>query len=99
MAASPDTAFTDGSNATVAITSISVESFALDPERFCEVSWKFRGWSFYDPAKDIQAAREAVRSGFASRSDVVSQTGEDAEDPLHRLLPRHRGAARSAHPL
>jgi lambda family phage portal protein len=68
------------------IPSISVEQFALDPDRFCAVSWKFRGWTFYDPTKDVAAFKDAVRCGFTTVQAVIQQTGGgmDIEDVLEQ---------------
>jgi len=38
-----------------------------------------QGWPYIHPVQDVQAAREAIRSGFTSRSAVVAEQGEDAE--------------------
>jgi capsid protein len=48
------------------------------------VRWKFRGWSWVDPTKEVEAYREAVRCGFTTTSAVIAQTagGLDIEDVL-----------------
>lgn len=43
------------------------------------VKWIPQGWSYIHPVQEVQAAREAVRAGFKSRSEVVSEAGYDAE--------------------
>ena len=67
-----------------AIPSISREQFALDPERFLAVRWKFRGWSWVDPTKEVDAYEKAVRCGFTTVSAVIAQTGGgvDIEDVI-----------------
>jgi lambda family phage portal protein len=67
-----------------AVASIPVETYALDPERYEAVSWKFRGWSWIDPTKEVQAYKDAVRCGFTTVTAVVEQTGSgaDIEDVL-----------------
>ena len=69
-----------------AIPSISVEQYALDAERFCAASWKFRGWTWYDPTKDVAAYKDAIRSGFTTVGAVIQQTGGgmDLEDVLEQ---------------
>jgi lambda family phage portal protein len=69
-----------------AIPSISVESWALSPERFLEVAWKFRGWTWFDPPADIAAYKDAVRCGFTTVAAVIEQTGNgaDIEDVLEQ---------------
>jgi lambda family phage portal protein len=49
-----------------------------NPEPWRAVRWVPQGWPYMHPLQDVQAAKEAVRSGFRSRSDVVSEQGEDA---------------------
>jgi lambda family phage portal protein len=67
-----------------AISNIPVESYALNADRFAEVKWKFRGWSWVDPTKEVNAYREAVRAGFMTVSKVISLTGggDDIEDVI-----------------
>lgn len=47
-----------------------------------KVRFKPRGWSWVDPAKEVQAFAMAVEQGFMSRSDVIAQigNGKDRED-------------------
>ena len=47
-----------------------------------KVRFKPRGWSWVDPAKEVQAYISAVAAGFMSRSDVIAQigNGQDRED-------------------
>lgn len=65
-----------------AIPSISVESYALNPDAFEVVRWKFRGWSWIDPAKEVAAYKEAVKAGFTTVTKVIEQTagGDDRDD-------------------
>jgi capsid protein len=45
-----------------------------------EVKWIPQGFDWVDPLKDQQAQQMAVRNGFKSRSEVVSEMGYDAEE-------------------
>lgn len=47
-----------------------------------KVRFKPRGWSWVDPAKEVQAYSAAVANGFMSRSDVIAAigNGQDRED-------------------
>lgn len=67
-----------------AITSIPVEAYAPDPERFLAVTWKLRGWQWVDPTKEVTAYKEAVKAGFTTVSAVIAQTagGVDVEDVI-----------------
>jgi hypothetical protein len=53
-------------------------------DRYSEVSFKPRGWSWIDPTKEIDAYLKAVRAGFDTVSNVISKTGDgrDMEDVL-----------------
>ena len=51
-------------------------------EHYQKVRFKPRGWSWVDPAKEVQAYAAAVANGFMSRSDVIASigNGQDRED-------------------
>jgi lambda family phage portal protein len=68
-----------------AIQSLSVNDFAQNPEKFNAVRFKPRGWSWIDPTKEVEAYKEAIRSGFTTVSDVIAITGagRDLEDVLN----------------
>lgn len=67
-----------------AVSTISIAEYALDPEKFEAVLFKPRGWGWIDPVKEVTAYKEAVRCGFKTVSDVISETagGLDLEDVL-----------------
>ena len=44
------------------------------------VKWIPQGWDWVDPLNDQKAQKMAVRNGFKSRSEVVSECGYDAEE-------------------
>jgi lambda family phage portal protein len=50
-----------------------------DLSAYYEVKWIPPGFAWVDPLKDIRAQMMAVRAGFKSRSEVVSEQGYDAE--------------------
>lgn len=58
-----------------AISSISIIEYANNLEKFEACCFKPRGWGWVDPTKEVAAYKEAVRCGFTTVSDVVSQTG------------------------
>ncbi len=47
---------------------------------FSLVKWIPQGFSWVDPLKEQKAQMEAVRSGFKSRAEVVSELGYDVEE-------------------
>ncbi len=52
---------------------------AADDPGLLDVKWIAPGWAWVDPLKDIKAQIMAVRAGFKSRAEVVSEQGYDAE--------------------
>ncbi len=44
------------------------------------MKWIPPGFAWVDPLKDIKAQIMAVRAGFKSRAEVVSEQGYDAEE-------------------
>lgn len=55
----------------------------LKPERiekYKEVTWTMRRWSWVDPVKDVNSAAISVQNGFRSRSDVIREQGRDPQE-------------------
>jgi lambda family phage portal protein len=67
-----------------AVPSINLAQYAARPEKFEAVQFKPRGWSWVDPTKEVEAAKQSVISGFSTVSDVIAATagGADLEDVL-----------------
>jgi lambda family phage portal protein len=53
---------------------------ASDLAPYYDVKWIPPGFAWVDPLKDIKAQIMAVRAGFKSRAEVVSEQGYDAEE-------------------
>lgn len=66
------------------IPAIPLASFMVDPEPYEAVRWKFRGWSWIDPTKEVEAAKSAVRAGFTTVTAVIAESanGRDIEDVI-----------------
>jgi lambda family phage portal protein len=58
---------------------IPAAAYVIDPAPWAAVKWMPQGWPYIHPVQDVQAANSAIKSGFTSRSAVVSEQGEDAE--------------------
>ncbi|WP_422137684.1 phage portal protein [Endozoicomonas sp. ALC020] len=58
---------------------ISAPSFHRNPTHYRKVKWIPQGWAYIHPVQDVQSQNLAVRSGFKSRSEVVSEQGYDSE--------------------
>jgi lambda family phage portal protein len=59
---------------------LSLPQYEQQPERYRHVRWMPRGWSWVDPQKEVQAMKDAVRSGFKTLADVVAEQGGDMEE-------------------
>jgi lambda family phage portal protein len=59
---------------------VSARDYQKNRADWLDVKWVPQGWGWVDPWKEVQAAKDAVRSGFSSRSQEVSGRGFDAED-------------------
>jgi capsid protein len=46
------------------------------------VKWLFRGWGWVDPMKEVQSAKEAIRAGLKTQSQVIAEMGGDLEELL-----------------
>lgn len=68
------------------IGSVDLEEYGTDLKKFHAVLFKPRGWGWIDPTKEVAAYKEAVKAGFTTVSDVISQTGggQDIEDVLRQ---------------
>lgn len=53
--------------------------YYTNPDKYQAVRFKPRGWSWIDPAKEVAAYKMAVRSGFMTTGDVISQTSPDSD--------------------
>lgn len=67
-------------DASVLSGDISLPGYWTNPERYQAVKWMPRGWAWVDPLKETNAYKSAVRSGFMTVSDVVTQAGGDFEE-------------------
>jgi len=54
-------------------------------DKWMAADWQPRGWQWIDPQKEISANVEAVKNGFKSLSDVLSESGRDPLDTLSQL--------------
>lgn len=67
-----------------AVEGLGVAEYIADPKRYECIKFKPRGWSWIDPAKEVDSQMAAVRAGFTTVSDVIARTGEgrDLEDVI-----------------
>lgn len=63
-------------------------------DKFAAHGWKFRGWSWVDPLKDIQTAREGLDLKITSRTRIASEQGRDIEEIFDELQQEEALAGR-----
>ena len=54
-----------------------------------------RGWGWIDPQKEVASAKEAVKAGFKTQSQIIAELGGDIEE----LLPARKNEVESAQQL
>jgi lambda family phage portal protein len=54
--------------------------YETDPERYRQVRWMPRGWSWVDPQKEITALREAEMAGYMTKAEIIAESGGDIEE-------------------
>lgn len=65
-----------------AIPGVDLLAYASDIERYEEVKFKPRGWSWVDPTKEVNAYKEAEKAGYITKTQIIAATngGLDLED-------------------
>ena len=61
---------------------LSLPSYDIDSDRYKQVRWTPRSWDWIDPQKEIAAAKEAVKAGFKTQAQVITEQGGDLEELL-----------------
>ena len=61
---------------------LNLPFYETDPERYRAIRWMPRGWAWVDPAREVQAYKDAVRCGFKTQGEVVAEQGGDLEELL-----------------
>ncbi|WP_422463297.1 phage portal protein [Endozoicomonas sp. ALB115] len=72
--------------------SVAIPDYANNPRAYRRVKWIAHGWPYMHPVQDMQAQKMAVRSGFKSRSEVVSELGYDSEQMDGEIAADNRRA-------
>lgn len=56
---------------------VKIKNYELAPDLYKAPKWMPRGWSWIDPLKEVMANKAAVRAGFKTQSEVISEMGGD----------------------
>ncbi|OQX35374.1 MAG: phage portal protein [Oceanospirillales bacterium LUC14_002_19_P2] len=71
---------------------ISAPNYHNKPNDYRRVKWIPHGWAYIHPVQDMQAQALAVRNGYKSRSEVVSEQGYDSEEVDAEIAADNRRA-------
>lgn len=63
-----------------------------DPETWRACKWMTPRWAYINPVQDVEADKAAIRAGFTSRTDVVAEYGEDAEQVDRQIAEDNKRA-------
>jgi lambda family phage portal protein len=63
--------------------------YEIRPERYQAVRWTARGWTWVDPAKEIKATIDAIKSGLTTVTEQVAKQGGDFEENV-KAIARER---------
>lgn len=63
-----------------AANELDLPSYGNNEAMYKTVRFVPRGWSWVDPVKEVNAYKDAVRSGFMTLSDVVAASGQDFDE-------------------
>jgi lambda family phage portal protein len=61
---------------------LSLPGYETNPERYKASKWVPRSWEWVDPQKEVAAYKTAVRCGFKTLGQVISEQGGDLDDVL-----------------
>ena len=61
---------------------LSLPGYETNPDRYRASRWIPRSWEWVDPQKEVAAYKEAVRCGFKTLGQVISEQGGDLDDVL-----------------
>ncbi len=67
-------------DAAVAAGTLQLPGYEALRAKYQSVRWYPRAWGFVDPQVEIQAYKEAVRSGFMTQGQVVAEQGGDLNE-------------------
>lgn len=72
--------------AAVSVGELTLPGYDITPEIYEDaMNWVARGWEWIQPEVEVKAAREAVRSGFKTRAEVIMSRGGDYQETIHAL--------------
>jgi len=74
---------------------LDIPGFADAPDDYLSASHIPQAWAYINPTQDVQANKDARRSGFKTRAQILAETtGEDADDVDAQLAEENARADR-----
>jgi lambda family phage portal protein len=61
---------------------LNLPSYESNPDRYCACKWVPRSWEWIDPQKEVNAYKTAVRCGFKTLAQVITEQGGDLDAML-----------------
>ncbi len=62
---------------------LNLPNYDLNPRFYNRPKWICRGWEWVDPVDEVKSAKEAIKGGLNSLTNIVAQqTGRDVEDVI-----------------
>jgi len=61
---------------------LNLPAYETNPARYAASKWVPRSWEWVDPQKEVSAYKDAVRCGFKTLRQVVTEQGGDLDDVL-----------------
>ena len=69
-----------------ALSSGSIVLSAGKIDKYRDVSWQAKRWSWVDPIKDVQSNILAINNGLRSRSDIIREMGRDPDEVWSEIV-------------
>lgn len=61
---------------------LNLPGYETNPERYRMAAWVPRSWEWVDPQREVNAYKDAVRSGFKTLGQIVAEQGGDLDEYL-----------------
>ena len=61
---------------------LRLPGYETNPDRYRASKWVPRSWEWVDPQREVDAYKSAVRCGFKTLAQVISEQGGDLDDVL-----------------
>jgi lambda family phage portal protein len=74
----------------VASGRVKIPDYATNRRAYTKIDWRPDGWEWVNPREDIETANAMVRSGFATREQIVTETGRDINEIDRQNIDRNK---------